>query len=120
MRLLLLAWVLSADPSKEEVTVVVATRDLMAGETVTFDDIAQEKIGKRFVSASVVKPDSASYIVNQKLNYPVLKGDLMYWSFFETAKATQKNQRCLALAAKGANAAAQVAQARQVAMLHVK
>jgi hypothetical protein len=71
--------------------VVFAARDIAAGETLTFDMIAQRVVPESFAATtSIVKPDSASYIVNQRLNFPVLEGDAMLWSFFETTtdKAT--------------------------------
>jgi flagella basal body P-ring formation protein FlgA len=45
-------------------------------------------VPEQFVTTSVVKPDSASYIVDQKLLVPVQAGDPMLWSHFETKKQT--------------------------------
>ena len=43
-----------------------------------------------FVTSSVVKPDSASYVVNQKVLVPVQAGDPLLWSQFETTKAAER------------------------------
>ena len=43
-----------------------------------------------FVTSSVVKPDSASYVVNQKVLVPVQAGDPLLWSEFETTRATER------------------------------
>ena len=114
------ALLVAAAPAKDEVAVVVAVRDIAAGEVVTFEDIAQARVAKKLVTASSVKADSASYIVNQKLNLPVLKGDVLYWSFFETSKASLQHARCAAFGASGGTPESQVARARQIALLHVK
>jgi pilus assembly protein CpaB len=63
--------------------VIVALRDMPAGTLVTFNDIGQRSMPEHFVTGSVVKPDSAGYIVNQRLLVPVLAGDMLLWSQFE-------------------------------------
>ncbi|MBX7097695.1 MAG: hypothetical protein K1X89_08285 [Myxococcaceae bacterium] len=68
------------------VPVVVAAVDLAEDTVVTFDMISQRSVPEQFVTGSVVKPDSASYIVNQKILVPVLAGDPLLWSQFETKK----------------------------------
>lgn len=68
------------------VPVVVASQDIAEKTVVTFDMISQRSVPEQFVTSSVVKPDSASYIVNQKILVPVQAGDLMLWSQFETMK----------------------------------
>jgi pilus assembly protein CpaB len=66
------------------VPVVVASQDIPEGQVVTFDLIQQRSIPEQFVTASVVKPDGATSIVNQRLLVPVRAGDLLLWSQFET------------------------------------
>jgi pilus assembly protein CpaB len=66
------------------VPVVVAAQDLPEGEVVTFDLIHQRSVPEQFVTSSVVKPDGAEHIVNQRLLVPVRAGDLLLWSQFET------------------------------------
>jgi pilus assembly protein CpaB len=72
------------------VSVVVATTDIAEGSTVTFDMISQRAVPEQFVTSSVVKPDSASYIVNQKVLVPVQAGDPLLWSQFETTRSAEK------------------------------
>ncbi len=107
-RALLLAPLLLLSSPKAKLTpVVVAAVDIPAGTVVTFDMISQRSVEDRFVTVSVVKPDSASYIVNQKTMVPVLAGDVMRWSFFETSK--NPVQGC---SVPASSAPAAVAQAR--------
>ena len=72
------------------VTVVVASVDISEGTVVTFDMISQRAVPEQFVTSSVVKPDSASYVVNQKVLVPVQAGDALLWSQFETTKAAER------------------------------
>ena len=72
------------------VPVVVAAVDVAEGSTVTFDMISQRSVPEQFITSSVVKPDSASYIVNQKVLVPVQAGDPLLWSQFETTKAAER------------------------------
>ena len=72
------------------VPVVVAAIDIAEGTVVTFDMISQRSVPEQFVTSSVVKPDSASYIVNQKVLVPVQAGDPLLWSQFETTKAAER------------------------------
>ncbi len=90
------------------VPVVVAAVDISDGTVVTLDMISQRSIPEQFVTASVVKPDSASYIINQKVLVPLQAGDPLLWSQFETTKGAerlsskvQKKTRAITLAAKG-------------------
>jgi pilus assembly protein CpaB len=99
-------------PSGSWVPIVVAARDLPAGSTVTFDDIQQRSVPAELVTSSVVKPDSANFIVNQKLLVPVLAGDPLLWSFFETLRGDTL-PLCEKLQSEDASAAQQVARARQ-------
>ena len=68
------------------VPVVVAAVDLTENTVVTMEMISQRSIPEQFVTSSVVKPDSASYIVNQKVLVPLQAGDPLLWSQFETKK----------------------------------
>ena len=72
------------------VPVVVSAIDIAEGTVVTFDMISQRSVPEQFVTSSVVKPDSASYIVNQKVLVPVQAGDPLLWSQFETTKAAER------------------------------
>ena len=72
------------------VPVIVAAIDISDGTVVTFDMISQRSVPEKFVTSSVVKPDSASYIVNQKVLVPIQAGDPLLWSQFETTKAAER------------------------------
>src|SRR6266550_1652143 len=72
------------------VPVVVAAVDISEGTQVSFDMISQRSVPEQFVTSSVVKPDSASYVVNQKVLVPVQAGDPLLWSQFETTKAAER------------------------------
>lgn len=106
---LVLAAVARAD--EPMVPVVVAAVDIGAGETVTMDMISQRKAPKRLITSSVVKPDSASYIVNQRLLVPVLAGDLLLWSQFETLKGDHE-RLCREATQVTGDAREQIARAR--------
>lgn len=93
------------------VPVVVAAVDMGAGETVTLEKISQRKAPERLITSSVVKPDSASYIVNQKLLVPVLAGDLLLWSQLETQKGEHERVCREAIQVTG-DAREQIARAR--------
>jgi pilus assembly protein CpaB len=66
------------------VPVVVAAQDIPEGAVMTFDLLHQRSVPEQFVTSSVVKPDGAQHIVNQRLLVPVRAGDLLLWSQFET------------------------------------
>jgi pilus assembly protein CpaB len=93
------------------VPVVVATVDISEGTVVTTEMIQQRSIPEQFVTSSVVKPDSASYIVNQKVLVALQAGDPLLWSQFETTKAAerlsskvQKKTRAITIEAKSTSA----------------
>jgi len=69
------------------VPVVVAAEDIPEGKRISFEMLAQNPIPEKFVTASVVKPDSASFIVGQRTLVPMQAGDPLLWSMFETSKA---------------------------------
>jgi pilus assembly protein CpaB len=72
------------------IPVVVAAVDIPEGATVTFDMVSQRSVPDQFVTSSVVKPESASYVVGQKVLVPVQAGDPLLWSQFETTRAAEK------------------------------
>ncbi|MCC6333512.1 MAG: Flp pilus assembly protein CpaB [Myxococcales bacterium] len=90
------------------VPVAVASVDLSEGTVVTMEMVSQRSVPEQFVTSSVVQPDSASYIVNQKVMMPVAAGDPLLWSQFETTRASerlsrkvQRRTRALAVEVKG-------------------
>ncbi|MDP1829730.1 MAG: Flp pilus assembly protein CpaB [Archangium sp.] len=93
------------------VPVVVSAVDISEGTVVTMEMISQRSIPEQFVTSSVVKPDSASYIVNQKVLVALQAGDPLLWSQFETTKAAerlstkvQKKARAITIEAKSTTA----------------
>lgn len=93
------------------VPVVVAAQDVPEGTVISFDMISQRSVPEQFVTSSVVKPDSASYVVNQKVLVPLQSGDPLLWSQFETTKAAerlstkvQKKGRAITIEAKSTTA----------------
>ncbi|MEW6435380.1 MAG: Flp pilus assembly protein CpaB [Myxococcota bacterium] len=90
------------------VPVVVAAVDVSEGTVVTMEMLSQRSVPEQFVTSSVVKPDSASYIVNQKVLVPLAAGDPLLWSQFETTRASerlstkvQKRARAISIEVKG-------------------
>jgi Flp pilus assembly protein CpaB len=74
----------AAQAAEPMVSVVVAAEDLPAGVVLTMERITQREVPRSAVTASFVKPDSVSYLVNQSTRLPILKGEPLLWSFFET------------------------------------
>jgi pilus assembly protein CpaB len=72
------------------VPVVVATQDIPEGTVITFDMISQRQVPEQFVTSSVVKPDSANYVVGQKVLVALQTGDPLLWSQFENTKAAER------------------------------
>lgn len=72
------------------VPVIVANQDLAEGTVITYEMVSQRPIPEQFVTSSIVKPDSASYIIGQKVLVPLQTGDPLLWSQFETSKAAEK------------------------------
>jgi pilus assembly protein CpaB len=108
----------AAEPNPNSlVPIVIASRDLPAGSTVTWDDISQRSVPAGLVTSSVVRPDSASYINNQKLVLPVLAGDAMQWSYFESLHG-ELLEPCARFSGEDLSAEQQVARARQIVLLH--
>lgn len=71
------------------VPVVIAAVDIPEGTTVTMEMISQRSVPEQFVTSSVVKPDSASYVVGQVALVPMIAGDPLMWSTFEAKKSSK-------------------------------
>ncbi|MEW5741566.1 MAG: SAF domain-containing protein [Myxococcota bacterium] len=113
-RLAMLALLVVASAARAEeplVPVVVAAVDMGPGQTVTMEMISQRSAPRRLITPSVVKPDSASYIVNQKVLVPLLAGDLLLWSHFETTKG-EHHRVCREVIKVTGDAKEQIARAR--------
>lgn len=72
------------------VPVVVAAVDISEGTVVDVNMIQQRSVPEQFVTSSVIKPDSASYVVNQKVLVALQAGDPLLWTQFETSKAGER------------------------------
>ncbi|WNG34749.1 hypothetical protein F0U61_14650 [Archangium violaceum] len=70
------------------VPVIVPQRDFAPGEVLTLDELAQRSAPEQLVTSSMVRPDSAAYVVGQALTVPVQAGEPLRWAFF--AAATEK------------------------------
>lgn len=93
------------------VPVVVAAQDIPEGTVISYDMVAQRPVPDQFVTSSVVKPDSVTYVVGQKVLVPLQQGDPLLWSQFETTKAAerlstkvQKKGRAITIEAKSTTA----------------
>ena len=76
--------------SEDLAPVVIAAVDMAEGTIVTIDMLMQRTMPSMFVTGSVIKPDSASYIIGQPINVPVKKGDTLSWSQFEQTPSKVK------------------------------
>jgi Flp pilus assembly protein CpaB len=92
------------------VPVVVANEDIAAGAEITFDAISQRPIPEQFVTSSVVRPDSASYIVGVRVITPLQAGDPVRWS--DLASALDRDE-CARVCTWVAEARKRVAPAKQ-------
>jgi pilus assembly protein CpaB len=72
------------------VPVLVASRDLAEGSVVSWDSVSQRPIPEQFVTSSVVKPDSATYVIGQKVLVPLQAGDPLLWTQFEASRASER------------------------------
>lgn len=70
--------------------VVVAGVDISEGTVVTMEMISQRSIPEQFVTSSIVKPDSAQYVVGQKVMVALQAGDPLLWSQFETTRNAER------------------------------
>jgi pilus assembly protein CpaB len=72
------------------VPVAVANQDIPEGSVLTYEMIAQRGIPEQFVTSSVVKPESSSYVVGQKVLVNLQTGDPLLWTQFETTKSAER------------------------------
>ena len=72
------------------VPIVVAAVEIPTGTTITFDVISQRSIPEQFVTPSVVKPDSASYVVNVRAAHRLEAGQPLLWTSVEDKKLTKE------------------------------
>jgi Flp pilus assembly protein CpaB len=70
--------------------VMVAVNDLPVGAVLTEADVRTRRVDAALATESVVKPDSARFLVGQRLVSPLKQGDLVTWSAFETVEQGQR------------------------------
>lgn len=99
------------------VPVVVAAQEIPENTVITFDMISQRSVPEQFVTASVVKPDSAAYVVNQRTLVPMNAGDPLLWTHFETKKSVTRE--CGALVTAAISAGKEVALQKRLEELRV-
>ena len=90
------------------VPVLVAAVDLSEGTTISMEQLSQRSVPEQFVTSSVVKPDSAGYVVGQKVQVAIAAGDPLMWNQFDASRAVErlatrifKKARALAVEVKG-------------------
>ncbi|HYI00658.1 SAF domain-containing protein [Hyalangium sp.] len=105
----------AAEPAERKYEqVLVATRDLPAGSIVTYDNMGVKELPEGYLSSSVVREGNAAFIKDQKVLLPVLKGDLVLWSFFTLSPIQNEVLgHCPKPEGNDASAEEQVARARQ-------
>jgi pilus assembly protein CpaB len=72
------------------VNVVAASQDIPEGTSVSMEMMSVRAIPEQFATASVVKPDSVSYVVNQRVLVPLQTGDPLLWTQFETTRGAER------------------------------
>lgn len=69
------------------VPIAVAAQDLREGQIIDYDLISVRQVPEQFVTASVVRPDSTPYVLNQRILVPVQAGDPILWTQFDSARS---------------------------------
>ena len=83
--------------------VLVASRDLKPGETLTADAISQAQLPEQFVTESTVAPFDQSKLVGKKPGVALFKGDVFVWQAFVEADGT--GLECIDALREGTNQA---------------
>ncbi|RKH07635.1 SAF domain-containing protein [Corallococcus carmarthensis] len=113
---LLFALTGGAAPPSEEAKgfVLVSVRDIPAGEQVQEQDLTEVPLPPEWRSEGLINPSGRAYIVGQRLQLPVLKGDIFAWALFENRRDMSFSESCVKALGWPRDAAEQVARARQV------
>ncbi|MFT3838339.1 MAG: protein kinase [Myxococcaceae bacterium] len=77
----------AAAPAVAMVTVLIYQEDLDRGAIVQAPQMAEQQVPANSVTTSIVKADTATYIIGHKLQVPVQKGDQLRWSDFDEGEA---------------------------------
>ncbi|HEX8706607.1 MAG TPA: SAF domain-containing protein [Myxococcaceae bacterium] len=104
----------AAPPEAESLEeILVAARDLPMGTLLKSTDVVTRSVPSSGVTPSIIKPDAASYLMDQRVLLPMLAGDPVQWAFFENV-GNQAYEACEQLEAGNVSAGQQVAFARQM------
>ncbi|NOK15548.1 SAF domain-containing protein [Corallococcus carmarthensis] len=79
------------------VPALVVGKDLRPGETLDFKNLSSRSMPRRLVTSSVLRPESASYVVSQPVLMPLQAGDPLRMTAVEPpgdAVATQVAAEC--------------------------
>jgi pilus assembly protein CpaB len=90
--------------------VVVAAVDLPAGSVLTMETVSQRVLPTEHVTRSMVKPDSASYVIGRRTRFPIVAQEPVLWTYVESR---HRFEACGVLE-KDERAEVQVARHRQV------
>ena len=104
--------------STDRVDILVAAHDLPAGHKVTPDDLLQMHVASKWVTASQIKADAASYILGQPLSLPVLEGGTLTWQMFAITVGRETLDACARVVHQPKSAKEQIAAARQAVLRH--
>jgi pilus assembly protein CpaB len=72
--------------------IIVTANALPTGKVVGMDDVTLRSVPETLLTGSHVKPDSASYVINQALAVPLAKGDIIPWYAFDTVPTLDKQR----------------------------
>lgn len=93
------------------VPVIVAAAEISEGSVITMEMISQQQVPEQFVTSSVIKPDSAPYLIGQQVLVAMQAGDPFLWSQLNTTRAAErlstkvaKKGRAISIEAKGVTA----------------
>lgn len=68
--------------------VVIASKKIAVGETITFERLSQRSIPAQFATGSMVRPDEVSTVINRSPTVPLEAGDPLLWAAFADHSAT--------------------------------
>jgi flagella basal body P-ring formation protein FlgA len=75
--------------------IVVAARDIAPGEPVTPDLVTHVPVRSE-ITQSAVPANSLTFILSQQSYLPLVKGDVLQWSFFEVPNDAATFKACMA------------------------
>ena len=73
--------------------VVVAKRDLKAGERISEETVAIRPIPAEYVQSQAIRPEAFERVSGQALAFPLNSGEMLVWSVLEAKKAPTFSKR---------------------------